>query len=78
MRDLIVAIVGVVVASSVQAESDVQHDATAVYALPFKSGSYVCVVLGYDYPRHHTGRSASRSTSECPSARKCLLRAMES
>jgi murein DD-endopeptidase MepM/ murein hydrolase activator NlpD len=54
MRELLIAFVAVAVVSSAHAQP-VEHDATAVYALPFKSGKWVRVVMGYDDPRHHSG-----------------------
>jgi murein DD-endopeptidase MepM/ murein hydrolase activator NlpD len=36
-------------------EQTAQHDSTAVYALPFKSGSRIRIVQAYDDPRSHMG-----------------------
>jgi murein DD-endopeptidase MepM/ murein hydrolase activator NlpD len=54
MRNLLIAIAGTVAVSSAHAQT-AEHDATAVYALPFKSGIYVRVVMGYDDPQAHEG-----------------------
>ncbi|HTJ18223.1 MAG TPA: M23 family metallopeptidase [Steroidobacteraceae bacterium] len=54
MRKYLIVIAAVMAASSVHSET-VQHDPTTVYALPFKSGSCVRVLMGYDDPRGHTG-----------------------
>jgi murein DD-endopeptidase MepM/ murein hydrolase activator NlpD len=54
MRKLLIAIAAAVAASSVHSET-VQHDATTVYALPFKSGRWVRVLMAYDDPLAHSG-----------------------
>ena len=54
MRKLLIAIAAALTASSAHGETE-QHDATIVYALPFKSGSWVRVLQGYDDPRSHEG-----------------------
>jgi murein DD-endopeptidase MepM/ murein hydrolase activator NlpD len=54
MRKLLIAISAVATASSAHSQT-IQHDPTTVYALPFKSGSSIRVLICYDDERGHTG-----------------------
>ena len=63
MRKLLIAIAAAVAASSAHSQT-VEHDATTVYALPFKSGRWVRVLMTYDDRRaRHDARRLRLGTA---------------
>lgn len=76
MRKLLIAIAGTVAVSSAHAES-VEHDATAVYALPSRAAAGFECSWATTIRELMRAGSASRSISQCPSEQRYSRHAIE-